>query len=152
MISLKTLDGDTVQLPKELAIRSVFLRNVLQETEHHSPIDILFTSEVFKIVHTFMTIDNHVLEEGYNPLEIYFSTEMLSFFDDMSSEMLLDVCNAANYLEYSFLLEITCKVIAGRLAENTRGELAQIIRGPETVSTVEMKNIQDEFEWFDGPI
>lgn len=150
MLRLRTTDNKIVELPRECAAKSVFLRNLAAATAHTAPIDVLFDAETFERVLAFMATDHHELENNYNPLEIYFSPTMLAFFDGVSNELLIKLCAAANYLDYPFLLEITCKVIATRLAETMEEELVEAVAGPLLPDAQPLRapgTDADEFEW-----
>ena len=152
MVQLRTTDGILIELEERHARKCVFLSNALEITPHSAPIDLLIDSDTLRRVAAFMEVDNHMLKPGYNPLEIYFSNEILLFFDGLSADDMLKLCNAANYLEYFFLLELCCKLISNELAENTRGELAETIKGKERLETDAVDRIQKEFEWFDEAV
>lgn len=152
MIELKTKDGVIIEIEEQYAVKSKLLKNILERTKNTAPIEILVDSETMTSVYSFMTHDNHILQQDYNPLEIYFSNENLTFFDDLSSDKMLKVCNAANYLEYCFLLELCCKIIANELSENSRSELAEIIKGTDRVDNEAVGKLKKEYEWFDEAI
>lgn len=151
MVYLRTTEGHIKHINEELAKKSILIRNIIEETTINGPITLLIKEEVLNQICAFTAIDKHVLEPDYDPLEIYFSAEMLDFFREMDNEMLLDVCNAANYLDYPFLLEITCKVIAGRLSNSTRSELVEAIKGGGVYEQTSVDAVTEEFEWFCDP-
>lgn len=152
MIRLQTTDGAVVEVEEKHAMKSVLLRNIMETTGIAGCIPLLVDAETAAQVRAFMETDNHVLEKDYNPLEIYFSSENLSFFDGLSAERLLKVCNAANYLEYPFLLELCCKLIANELSDNSRSELSEMVKGTRRYDEVAVKDIRQEFEWFDDTL
>lgn len=151
-VELRTSDGVVFTLEEEHAYKCVFLKNILEATERMGPIEILVDSETIMKIYSFMKTDHHVLKKNYNPLEIYFSSENLMFFEGLPADKLLKVCNAANYLEYYFLLELCCKIIADELSENTRTELTDKIRGKGQMEKDAIGKIQREYEWFDDAL
>lgn len=129
MVKLLTSDSFIIEIEKEIAVKSELLNRVLKYTTVIEPIPINVNFKIMQIIHYFMLTDKHLLKENYNPLEIYFSNDNLSFFEELSSEILLDTCNASNYLEYYFLLELCCKIIANKLQENPESDIAEIMKG-----------------------
>ena len=102
-----------------------------------------------KVVYDFMKKDSHHLKKGYNPLEIHFSMENIAYFQEYTPEDLLKISNAANYLEYYYLLELTCKIFANELLENGKSELSKMIKGPKKVTKEQAAKINEEYEWFE---
>ncbi|KAI5154679.1 hypothetical protein ENBRE01_3440, partial [Enteropsectra breve] len=94
--------------------------------------------------------DNHVLDKDYNPLEIHFPYEMIMHFEDLSASQLLGVCNAANYLNYPYLLELCCKIIANEISDNPNSELLDYVRGTKKVANEQANEIQAGFEYLDN--
>ena len=151
-VRVRTTDGVVVEMERQYAVKSHLLSNILQMTEHTEPIDLLVDSRTVGYIYKFMEQDAHVLPPGYNPLELYFSEEDWNFFNGLPPISIVHICNAANYLEYYSLLELTCKVIAKELGETPRSELSEIIRGEGETSTGRLLEVQREFEWFDDAI
>lgn len=149
MLKLRTTDGAIVELEEQYATKSCLLKNILETVGCSEPVDILVDSETLLQIRAFMACDNHVLRKDYNPLEIYFSQENLTFFDGLSPEQVIGICNAANYLEYLFLLELCCKLIANDLTENSKSEMSEIVKGTRKLDDEASKRVQQEFEWFD---
>lgn len=152
MVQLRSADGEIIDIEDRHAIKCCLIKNIKEMTKGGEMIVLQVDSEIMKIIHRFMKIDNYNLTPGYNCLEIYFSNEHLSFFEGMSHATILKICNAANYLEYLFLLELCCKVIANTLADNSRSELAQMIGGTEKLDKMATKELKQEFDWLNGQI
>ncbi|KAI5171446.1 S-phase kinase-associated protein 1 [Pancytospora epiphaga] len=152
VLKLETSDNIIVEVEECVAVKSNLLRNLIDTVGVCGPIPLLVDYITLKKVHSFMIEDNHVLPKDYNPLEIFFSNENLLFFEGMSSEEILNLCNAANYLEYPFLLELCCKRIANELADNSKSELAKIVKGEKKLDEATACEMRKEFEWLDDLI
>lgn len=146
-IEVKTNDQRVFMLPEKTAFRSSLLRNVCASTACTYPIPLMVSSAVFEIVHKFMKIDTSLLCDGYNPLEIKFRQTDFNFFMEHDNKTLLEVCNAANYLEYPYLLELCCKIISGKMKYKNARELREFIGLESDMTEEELANIDREFGW-----
>lgn len=143
MILIKTCDGFNFEMEKKYAYRSQLLKN-LENFEETSPVSLLITKKTLEIIYEFMKVDRHVLKKDYNPLEIHFSMEMLDYFDTYEMVEIIEICNGANYLEYPFLLELCCKIIAGNLSALPIDEISSLLKtNPKNLQ----KNEKDDEEW-----
>lgn len=146
---LQTTDKKDFFIDKEHAFKSIFLRNIFEIEPCSDPVEVLIDSKTMKEIHEFMKKDKHVLEKDFNPLEINFSYEFLECFDHLSMPELLCVCNAANYLEYPFLLELCCKQLAIRISQGPEILKSEIL-GDSRITDDDFERITTDFEWLDG--
>ena len=87
------------------------------EISHEKTITINLTSKIFKKIYEFLITYDKVnlkvdLNDEYNPLELYFSKDDLAYLEKFSIDNIIELINACNYLEYSYLLELSCKKLA----------------------------------------
>lgn len=150
MFKISTLDGHLVELEEQYSSKSNLLQNLMEYSNIDSPVKLLIDRKTLLLVYNFMQKDMHVLKKGYNPLEIHFSYEMLHFFDSCTPQELLDVCNSANYLEYPFLLELCCKILANELSDSSNLSKCDFpfkILGDERINEEDLEKISKDFDW-----
>ncbi|KAI4291005.1 S-phase kinase-associated protein 1 [Pancytospora philotis] len=147
MVKLRTSDGETIDIEDRLACKSNLLRNVMDGASDSGVIPLQVDAHTLRTIHSFMALDNSSLKRNYNYLEIFFANEHFEFFEGRPAEEVLRICNAANYLEYLFLLELCCKIIASELADTSKTELARVMLGSDRLSKADAKQAQQEFSW-----
>lgn len=150
-MKVKTFDGIVMEVNSRQVEKAYLLSNLKTLPASEEPIDILVSSSVLQIIDDFMHRDKHVLKRKYNPLEIHFSAETLEYFDNKSTQDVLAICNAANYLEYPYLLEVCCKVLATRLNQNSMKVKNEIL-GDTRMSDEDMERIVNDFDWINEDI
>lgn len=147
MIEIKTSDQGRFKLDEKAAFKSILIRNVCTETVCRFPIPLQISSSIFDIVYRYMKIDTSQLSDGYNPLEIRFRQIDFNFFMEYDNRTVLEVCNAANYLEYPYLLELCCKIISGRMKHKSARELQEFVGLECDMTEKELADIDKEFGW-----
>lgn len=149
MFTVKTSDGHIMELEEHFAFKSYLLRNIKDcpnKAGASDPVKILIDKSTMSTIYSFMQKDNHILKKDYNPLEIHFSSEMLHHFDHCSADEILSICNGANYLEYPFLLELCCKILANELAGSS-GDLPVQILGDRRINEEDLERMTRDFDW-----
>lgn len=116
LITIITNDAKKFYLNKTQCIKIKLFKNLL-EIFYEKIIIINLTSNIFKKIYEFLIMYDKVdlkvdLNNEYNPLELYFSKDDLSYLDKFSIDDIIELINACNYLEYSYLLELSCKKLA----------------------------------------
>jgi len=147
VILLKTSDSVIVEISSESYEKFNLILMMLESVVIQEPVPVLVSSKDLFQVLEFAKIDHCKLEIGYNPLEVYFSPEILAFFDFASTEEVLSVCNAANYLNYPFLLELSSKILATRLEKCPEAELAKIFKDVKVAEEDHREIIRKEYDW-----
>ncbi|KAH9411828.1 hypothetical protein HK407_03g05800 [Ordospora pajunii] len=147
IVKIKTRDGDVFDIECKYAYKSTLIKNVCTSTACSYPICIQLSSQVFKTIHGYMQLDTSHLSEKYSPLEIRFKQHDLDFFKNYDDEHLLGICNGANYLDYPYLLELCCKLIAERIKHKTTEELRRFVGMGHGMSPEEACEIEKEFGW-----
>lgn len=143
---VKTSDNQIVELDDKYAEKSYLFSNLLSLPSVPSPPALLIDSKTLSVVYSFMIRDSHILKRDYNPLEIHFSSETLSYFEDASTEEIINICNAASYLEYPYLLEVCCKILAMRLGHSSMKTKKEIL-GEKQINEEEMELMLQDFDW-----
>lgn len=138
-----------MELEEHFAFKSYLLRSIKEcpnKIGIDDPVEVLVDKSTMSAIYSFMQQDNHILKKDYNPLEIHFSSEMLHYFDHFCIDEILSICNGANYLEYPFLLELCCKVLANELATNSKVLPMQIL-GDKRIGGDDLERIVRDFDW-----
>lgn len=115
-ITIITSDTKKFYLNKIQCTKIKLFKNLL-EISHEKTITINLTSKIFKKIYEFLITYDKVnlkvdLNDEYNPLELYFSKDDLAYLEKFSIDNIIELINACNYLEYSYLLELSCKKLA----------------------------------------
>lgn len=150
MITLITTDGKKLEMKEEHAFKSILLDNIFTTFNNIYNLEILLDFETLSFIYNFMQHDFHNLKKDYNFLEIHFSSEMLHYFDNVDNDKLLKICNAANYLNYPYLLELCCKIIANKLTELPDSNLEEFpfkLLGDRKFTKEDVDKIVNEEEW-----
>ncbi|EOB12665.1 hypothetical protein NBO_386g0022 [Nosema bombycis CQ1] len=146
MLIIKTIDGVEKHLEGAHLSKSLLFKH-LSLLKSHNPLDILVSSEILDQIIRFMEIDTNVLSAQYTPLDIKFKTCDFDFFSDCTNNTLVELCNASNYLNYPYLLELTCKILANRMQYRPTEELRELIgQGNEIIEDTD-DDINKELEW-----
>ncbi|ELA41813.1 uncharacterized protein VICG_01165 [Vittaforma corneae ATCC 50505] len=143
---VRTTDGKILELDELYALKSYLLSSLATIQSVEEPIDILVDSKTMRIIYDFMIRDNHALKREYNSLEIHFSNETLSYFDSKSTSEVISICNGANYLEYPYLLEVCCKILAIRLSQGSAKTKNEVL-GERRITEEDMSLIIQDFDW-----
>lgn len=143
---IRTTDGDIFDLEDRYAIKSHLLSSLATVPSADGPADILVDSVTMRVIYDFMTRDSHILKRDYNPLEIHFSADTLAYFDGKTTQELLAICNGANYLEYPYLLEVCCKLLAVKLSQNSVRTKNEVL-GERRINEEDMNFIIQDFDW-----
>lgn len=143
---VKTAEGEILDIDEHCAMKSYLLSNLAASVAVTDPVEILLDTKTTETIRAFMGRDNHVLKRDYNPLEIHFSNETLSYFDATPTQEIIKICNGANYLEYPYLLEVCCKILALRLSQNSAKTRSEVL-GEKRVTEEEMSLVVQDFDW-----
>lgn len=146
MLRVRTTDDEILELDELYAFKSHLLNNLTTIQPAEEPVDILVDSRTMDFIYEFMVKDSHVLKREYNSLEIHFSSETLSYFDNKPTSEVIGICNGANYLEYPYLLEVCCKILATRLSQGSIKTKNEIL-GERRITEEDMSLIIQDFDW-----
>ncbi|KAM0676552.1 hypothetical protein BDAP_002846 [Binucleata daphniae] len=124
---------------------SEFLFNVYTNTIITEPIHILVDSSTFEYIYNFMTINQVVLESDYDYEQIRFTDDQKLYIKKIDLDVLVEMCSAANYLDYKLLMECTAFYIAEAFSNRNMAEVKKLIGGEMTDE--EKKIAEREFIW-----
>lgn len=136
-----TLDKKIYTL-KDYQIQHSILFQDLSHTILGDPLEILVHSKVFDIVLDFMATEHRVFED---PSRINVTQKERNFFEQYDIDTIIDVCSAANYLCYHFLLEVSANVVAEYFRNKDMEELNTIFGND--MNENEKRSIAREFDW-----
>ncbi|THG98680.1 hypothetical protein EW026_g3537 [Hermanssonia centrifuga] len=119
MVLLVTSDNEQFVVDKEVAERSVLIKNMLEDVgESDQPIPLPNVSS--SVLKKFITVDQ---------------------------EMLFEIILAANYLDIKPLLDVGCKTVANMIKGKTPEEIRKLFNIVNDFTPEEEAQIKKENEW-----
>ncbi|MCL7025134.1 hypothetical protein MKW94_002116 [Papaver nudicaule] len=157
MVTLKTSDNKTFVVKKSTVLISETIRHLIEDdcAEDVIPLQNI-TGEVLEKVLVFLKKHAPVMEFLYGPVEptdeerekvadeiMMWDTEFIEGLE--SDQMLFDLIFAANYLDISTLMELTCEVVARKIRDMTPEQIRDYLRiendySPEAEAKVRADN------------
>ncbi|ORD93382.1 hypothetical protein ECANGB1_2411 [Enterospora canceri] len=115
-IRIITRDGKEYELRRNHVNKIKYIKN-LSELYKTDTFGIELDSAVFQKVYEFLVTQDKVdldvdIDHSYDIRELYFSPEDIGWFRNYHLQDVIDLSNAANYLEYVYLLELCCKKLS----------------------------------------
>ncbi|TIB02278.1 hypothetical protein E3P94_01058 [Wallemia ichthyophaga] len=154
-VILLTSDNEEFQVDKDIAERSVLIKNMLEdigESEHPIPLPNV-TSNVFKKVLEYCdhhrndplpSTDDNSDEQRKRTTDI---NEWDQKFIQVDQEMLFEIILAANYLDIKPLLDVGCKTVANMIKGKTPEEIRKLFNIQNDFTPEEEAQIRKENEW-----
>lgn len=152
MIKILTSDEFEIEIPLKIANMSKTIKNMIEEMEDCDSIIPIHdvTKEVFEQIIVYC---NHHLNdpEDKRTEKEKKRTDNISEWDkefcSIDKESLFKIINAANYLDISGLLEITCKTIANMIKGKSPEEIREMFGIENDFTPEEEERIRKENEW-----
>jgi len=155
MVLLVTSDNEQFVVDKEVAERSVLIKNMLEDVgESDQPIPLPnVTSSVMKKVLEYCehhrgeplpANDDNQDETRKRTTEI---SEWDQKFISVDQEMLFEIILAANYLDIKSLLDVGCKTVANMIKGKTPEEIRKLFNIVNDFTPEEEAQIKKENEW-----
>lgn len=147
-MKIKTSDNVVMELDDIIIAKSKLFENLSYMPQVENPLDVLVDSKILEEIVDFAKKDKHELNRNYNPLEIHFSIEMLDYFEKRPVQEILKICNAANYLEYPYLLELCCKLLATKISQGSL-KIKNEILGDSRIDDRDIDRILSDLDWME---
>lgn len=156
MVTLSTSDNEHFSVDKEVAERSVLIKNMLEDIgESDQPIPLPnVTANVMKKVLEYC--EHHRGEplpssDAENADDVRKRTTDISEWDQkfitVDQEMLFEIILAANYLDIKPLLDVGCKTVANMIKGKTPEEIRKLFNIVNDFTPEEEAQIKKENEW-----
>ncbi|KAI3708320.1 hypothetical protein L2E82_37487 [Cichorium intybus] len=135
ILTLMSKDKDHFTIEKELAIKSITIKNMLDEG-WLSPVIPLpnVASKTLALVVEFL--NKQAVEQ-----------DLKKFVDDQHISTLLDLTLAANYLDIKEMLDVVCQKIADTIKDKTVEEVREIFHVTNDFTPEEEAAVRAEFDW-----
>ncbi|CAN6604784.1 suppressor of kinetochore protein 1 [Trichomonascus vanleenenianus] len=154
MVKLKSSDGVTFDVDKKVAMKSVLLKNMIEDTgddDTEIPIGNV-SSNVLKKVLEYCEYHKDDPEPNEEAAERSRKTaENISEWDtkylSVDQEMLFEIILTANYLDIKPLLEAGCKTVANMIRGKSPEEIRKTFNIQNDFTPEEEAQIRRENEW-----
>ncbi|GAW01341.1 S-phase kinase-associated protein 1A-like protein [Lentinula edodes] len=137
MIVLKTSDNETFNVDREVAERSVLIKNMLDDIGEDS-------DQAIPLPNVNSSVLKKVLEYCEHHRDI---SEWDQKFITVDQEMLFEIILAANYLDIKSLLDVGCKTVANMIKGKTPEEIRKLFNIVNDFTPEEEAQIKKENEW-----
>ncbi|KAH7868108.1 SCF ubiquitin ligase [Lentinula edodes] len=158
MIVLKTSDNETFNVDREVAERSVLIKNMLddigEDSDQAIPLPNVNSSVLKKILEY---CEHHrgeplpAADADQSQDETRKRTTDISEWDQkfitVDQEMLFEIILAANYLDIKSLLDVGCKTVANMIKGKTPEEIRKLFNIYNDFTPEEEAQIKKENEW-----
>lgn len=128
----------------KLCLEDCLDENYIQQCK----IPILITEKIFNFVVDFINLIKKY-EPDRDPMiknkyKIILSEWQISFIQSMNEDELFQVINAANYLEFNYLLDITLQHVANELSKKSIDEIENMFELVDPLTDDEEKQLRNE--------
>ena len=153
-IRLQTMDGEEVEVDKEIACKSQLIKGILEENA--DPDDVIPLPSVKKAildkVLEFCTyINQHPAPEIEKPLRSSnladVAGEWYANFVNLEQELLFELIMASNFMDIKSLLELACAKVASMIKGKTIPEIRKFFNIENDFTPEEEAQIMDENRW-----
>ncbi|EJW01674.1 hypothetical protein EDEG_00391 [Edhazardia aedis USNM 41457] len=149
-LTIKTIDNVYYTLNKKQIEFSAFLENISQLSKIVEPIELIICSKEMQKIIEFIYLDPIKLKEGYLSCELKFRECDLLFINKISPDDLIELCNAANYLEAYYLLELTSFAISRIFSDLPLSEMKKLFKYDDLTKN-DKDHIFREYGWLPRP-
>ncbi|CAI9303773.1 unnamed protein product [Lactuca saligna] len=133
ILTLRSKDNHLFTIEQAAAIKSITIKNMLDEGCSSDVIPIPnLDSKILALVVEFLKAENHDLK---------------AFIEEQQISTLIDLLNAANYLDIKYMLDTVCQKIADMIKDKDVEEVREIFHIVNDFTPEEEKAIRDEYAW-----
>ncbi|KDE04916.1 E3 ubiquitin ligase complex SCF subunit sconC [Microbotryum lychnidis-dioicae p1A1 Lamole] len=153
-ITLSTSDNETFKVEKDVANRSVLIKNMIEdlgETDHPIPLPNVSSNVLKKVLewceHHKKDIDPPAEENDDTRRKMTEISDWDQKFIQVDQEMLFEIILAANYLDIKPLLDVGCKTVANMIKGKQPEEIRKLFNIVNDFTPEEEAQIKKENEW-----
>ncbi|KAM0685713.1 hypothetical protein COBT_003073 [Conglomerata obtusa] len=144
-IQIITNDNKIYTLNEHQIRFSFVLENIVKNTILDAPIPLLISSTIFDHILSFMELEQtiHTDNDDYNQIRIKDMHKKM--FRNLEIDVIIDIVNAANYLNYIFLMETTSYIVANFFKDKTMEDIRKFMG--DDMSEEQRRSVDHEFGW-----
>lgn len=152
-VKISTMDGDTVEVDKEIAMKSVLIRGILEEDagDNEVPLPSIKRPILDKVIEYCQYINQNPPPEIDKPLRSNNLNDVVSDwyanFVNLDQEVLFELILAANFMDIKSLLELACAKVASMIKGMSIQETRKFFNIENDFSPEEEAQIMDENKW-----
>ena len=152
-ITLATMDGETMEVDKEIAMKSVLIRGIVEDSgvEDDVPLPSIKKPILEKVIDYCTYIHQNPPPEIDKPLRSNNLNDVVSDwyanFVNLDQEVLFELILAANFLDIKSLLELACAKVASMIKGMSIQETRKFFNIENDFSPEEEAQIMDENKW-----
>ena len=153
MLKLTTMDGETVEVEKEIACKSVLVKGIVDDagTDDEIPLPSVKKAILDKIIEYCTYIHTNTPPEIEKPLRSNdvagVVNQWYADFVNLEQEVLFELILAANFMDIKSLLELTTAKVASLIKGKTIPETRKFFNIENDFTPEEEAQIMDENRW-----
>ena len=153
MVKLTTMDGETVEVEKEIACKSILIRGIVDDSgvEEEIPLPANKRAILDKIIEYCKYIHTNTPPEIEKPLRTTQLSDVVNDwyaqFVNIDQEVLFELILAANFMDIKSLLELACAKVASLIKGMTIPEIREFFNIENDFTPEEEAQIMDENRW-----
>ena len=152
-VKLVTSEGEEVEVDKEVAIKSVLIKSMIDDsgTDESIPLPNVKKAILDKVIEFCKYIKENPAPEIEKPLKTTNMGDVVApwfaNFVDIEQEMLFETILAANYLDIKPLLELSCAKVASLIKGKSVQEIRKYFNIENDFTPEEEQQIMEENKW-----
>lgn len=152
-ITLTSSEGNEYTVDREAAIISFLIKEIIEDDENDItiPLPNVNDSTLTKVIEFMVHYSDEPMTKIEKPLRSSVMEENVSEwyakFVDIEQEQLFNLILAANYMDISSLLNLSCAKVASLIKGKSPQEIRNIFNIENDFTTDEQKRICDENKW-----
>jgi len=153
MVKLTTMDGETLEVEKEIACKSVLVRGIVDDSgvDEEIPLPAIKRNILEKIIEYCQYIHKNTPPEIEKPLRSNQLSDVVSEwyanFVNIEQEVLFELILAANFMDIKSLLELACAKVASLIKGMSIPEIRDFFNIENDFTPEEEAQIMDENRW-----
>ena len=152
-VTLATMDGETVEIDKDIAMKSMLIKGIIEDSgcEDEIPLPSIKKAILDKVIEYCTYINTNQPPEIDKPLRsnnlVDVVNEWYASFVNLDQEVLFELILAANFMDIKSLLELSCAKVASLIKGMTIPETRKFFNIENDFSPEEEAQIMDENKW-----
>ena len=152
-VTLVTSEGEEVEVDKEIAIKSVLIKSMIDDSsaDESIPLPNVKKAILDKVIEFCNYIRDNPSPEIEKPLKTANMSEIVApwfvKFVDLEKEVLFEIILAANFLDIKPLLELSCAKVASLIKGKSIPEIRSYFDIENDFTPEEEQQIMEENKW-----